>query len=115
LNAVLVSPWAFWINIALIKSIVSRIGINYAANGPVLGRNFRLNSAPRTAVFCDHDLALNIDATLRQHIVISGNTVIDENERRGYVAVDRVRVVRRKLFILLRGCRILFQRRLIQL
>src|SRR5205085_10651320 len=57
---------ALRIDIALIITIVTRIGIDDAADRAVLGRDLRLDVAPRAAVTRDDDLAFNINAALRE-------------------------------------------------
>ena len=70
----------------------------------MLGRDLRLDAAPRAAVARDDDRALHRDAVARELVVVGGDAVVDVDERRGDVAVDRVGVVRRELLgLLVRG------------
>src|SRR6185503_13008216 len=110
LNAILISPGTLWINIALVKTVVARIRINNAANGPVLGGDFRLDAAPRAAIPSDDDLAFDVDSAFFQLFVIGRNPVIDVNERTSDIAVYRVCVIRRELLGLLAGRSVFIKR-----
>lgn len=115
LRSVLVAIGALRIHVALEIPIVARIGVDETADRPMLGGNLRLDAAPRSAVACDHDLAANLDAVLRQLVVILRNSVVDVHQLAGHVAVGRVGVEDRKLLIRLTGCPVLRQARLEQL
>jgi hypothetical protein len=95
-------------------AVVAWIGIDEAADRAVLGGDLRLDSSPRGAVPGDDDLPFHVDAELLEPLVVGRNAVVDVDERRGHVAVDRVGVVRRKLTVLLSGGRIARDGRLLQ-
>ena len=101
LHAIRRTPGALGENVALGVAIVARIGIDQAADRAVLGGDLGLDAAPGDAVARDHDGALNGDAQAVQFLVVSGNAVVDVDERRGDVTVDRVGVVGRELLGLL--------------
>ena len=62
----------------------------------MLGRDLRLYATPRPAISGDDDLAAHVNAKPVQLFVVSGNSLVDVNDLRGYVSVCRIRVVRRQ-------------------
>ena len=92
-----------------------RIGIDEAADRAVLGRDLGLDAAPGIAVARDDDRALDRDAHALELLVVVRDAVVDVDQRRGDVAVDRVGVVGGQLLGLLVGGGIDGQRRLLQL
>ena len=85
-------------------AVIARVRVQQAANGPPLGRHFRLDAPPRRSVACDHDRALDRDAAPVELFVVGGQTVIHVDERPRDIAIDRVRIERGKLLCLLRRC-----------
>ncbi len=75
-------------------AVVARIGVDEAAHGAMLGRDLRLDAAPRPTVARDDDGALHRDVVARELVVVGGDAVVHVHERRGDVTVDRIRVVR---------------------
>ena len=74
-------------------AVLLRIGIDDAADGTVLLRELRLQSAPATAVAGDDDLAFDVDAAARQILVVIRHAVVDVDEIPGDVAIAAVDVV----------------------
>ncbi len=87
-------------------TVVSRIRIDQTADRAVLGGEFRLDAAPRLSVPGDDDGAADRDAEAIEELVVFSPAVVDVDQRRRDVAVDRVGVVAGKLFRLLSRCRI---------
>ena len=79
---------------------------------PFSAATFGLIPRHEPPVACDHDLALDVDAALRQLLVVRGHAVVDVDELAGHVAVDRVGVVGRQLLARLARRRVLRERRL---
>ena len=73
--------------------IVSRIGVDEAADGAVLGGDLRLHAAEDLPVADDDDGAARGDAQAFELVVVFDAAVVDVDERRCDVAVDRVGVV----------------------
>jgi hypothetical protein len=84
------APRAGGVRVAGEVAVLVRVGINNAAHRAVFGGHFGLDSAPRSAVARDHDGALHRDAVARQFFVVRGHSVVDVDQRRGHVAVNRV-------------------------
>ena len=93
-------------------AVVSRIGIDQAADGAVLVGDLRLDAAPAGAVAREHDLALHADAELFQPLEIRGHAVIHVHDLTGDITVTRVGVVERRLIA---GVRVLGQHRFFDL
>ena len=81
---------------------------------PCSAASLGLMPAPGPAVPRDHDRALDRDAQPLEPHVVLGHPVVDEDQRRGDVAVRRVGVVGGKLLGLLARRRIVRERRLAQ-
>ena len=101
LHAVLGTAGPCGKDFALEVAVVVRVGIDEAADGAVLGRHLGLDAAPRTAVARDHDGALDGDAQAVELLVVVGHAVVDVDQRRGDVAIDRVGVVGGQLLVVL--------------
>ena len=82
-------------------TVVTRIGINQAADRAVLSGDLGLDAAPRSAVSHNHDRAFYGNSEAIQFVVVFGHAVIGENKRCGYIAVNRIGVVSRQLLVLL--------------
>ena len=91
-------------------AVVTRIGINDAADRAMFGGDFRLDSAPRVSVARDNDRALHRNSVASERFVIFGNAVVHVDERPSHVAIGGIRVVGRKLFRLLIRRRIFAER-----
>ncbi len=85
------------------EPILMRVGVNQAANGAVLGRNFGLDAAPGVVVTRDDNLPLDGDTHALELLVVLGDPVVDVDERGSDVAVDRVSVIGGELLDLLIG------------
>ena len=81
----------------------------------MLESHFGFNAAPGRAITGNDDGPFDGNAHPLKFFVIVGNAVVDVNERRRDVAINRVRVVRRQLLGLLARGRIFGDRRLLQL
>ena len=99
LRAVFVAVGAFRIDVSLVVAVVTRIGVDDAANRAVLGGDFRFDSAPRAAIARDGDFPFHVDAAAFELIVVCGHAVVDVDEIAGDIAIDRVRVVHRQLLV----------------
>ena len=80
----------------------------------MLGCDFRLDAAPGVAVARDDDGAPDRNAAAIEILVVLRPSVVDVDDRAGDVAVDRVRVERRQLLVLLGRCRVLGHCRLFE-
>ena len=87
--------------LARAESVISGIGVDETTDGAVLSGDLGLDAAPRFTVACDDDRALHRNAVALQDVVVLWPAVIHVDERAGDVAVDRVGVIGRKLFVLL--------------
>ncbi len=96
-------------------AVVAWIGVDQAPDGAVLGRHLGLDAAPTASVARDHNRAFYRHALPVQRFVILRHAVVDVHQRPGHVAIDRVRVVSRELFIMLPGSRIHSHGRLLDL
>ena len=83
--------------------VVAGIGVDQTTDSAVFSGNLRFDPPPGPAVLRDHDGALHRYAVALQLLIVRWHAVIHKDERAGYVAVDRVRVVRRQLFVVLTG------------
>src|SRR5208337_327241 len=81
--------------LALEVAVIPRIGVNDAADGSMLGRDFGLDASPAAAVARDHDGALHRNSEPLQLLVVVAHTVVDVNQRAGDISIDGIRVVRR--------------------
>ena len=81
----------------------------------MFSRDLGLDAAPGIAVLGDDDGAFYGNSQPLQFLVVLGQAVVDENQRGGHVAIDRVGVVGGQLFALLIGGGIYGDRRLLQL
>ena len=115
LHAVARTPCAVGENVALRVAVIGGIGIDEASDGAVLGRDFGLDAAPGIAVARDHDGAFDRNAQAFELLVVIRDAVVDVDQRRGDVAVDRVGVVGGQLLGLLVGGGIDGQRWFLQL
>ena len=98
LHAVARPPSAFRIVVALEIAIALGIGINDAADRPMLGSDFGLDAAPAFAVARDYDGAFDGNSHPVELLVIFAVAVVDVNERGGHVSIDGIRVIGRQLF-----------------
>ena len=101
LHAVLGPPGACGERLALKETVLMRIGIDQAADRAMLGGHFRLDAAPGMEVARDDDFALYGNAHALEFFVIFRNAIVDVDQRRGDIAVDRIGVVCRELLGLL--------------
>ena len=92
-----------------------RFRVDQAADSSVFSRNLRLHSAPRVVVLRNHNRALHGDAEPVKFLVVLRQPVVHKDQGRGYIAVDRIRVVGGQLFRLLIRGGIDRQRRLFKL
>ena len=115
LHAFARTPAALRIVVAVEIAIAFGIGIDDAANGPVLAGNFGLDAAPAFAITRDHDRALDGNSQPVQLFVIVAVAVIHIHQRRGHISVDGIGVVGRKLFGSLARSRIDGEGRFLQL
>src|SRR6267154_2422153 len=90
-------------SLSLDESIFMRIGKYQAADGPVLGRDFGLDTAPGMIVASDDNLSLDRYAQAIELLVVFRDAVVDVDQRSAHVAVDGVSVVGGKLLGLLIG------------
>ena len=88
------------IDVALTVAVVGRIGVDQTPDGPVLGSHLGLDAAPGAPVLRDHDRALDGDPEALEALVVRRHPVVHEDDRPGYVPVDRVRVVGGELLVL---------------
>ena len=93
LRRAIAAPAARGVDVALEEAVVARIRVDQAADRAVLGRDLRLDAAPRAAVAGDDDLALDVDAAALELLVVGRDAVVDVDELGGHVAVGRVDVV----------------------
>src|SRR5262249_28898216 len=100
---------------ASLEAVFAGVGVDEAAHGAVFAGDFRLDAAPGAAVFDDDDSAIDRNAQPGQQLVVFRDAIVNEDQRCGDVAVDGIRVVSGKLFVLLIGRRILRYGRLLQL
>ena len=86
-------------------SVVARLGVDEAADGSVLGGNFRFHSAPGVVVLGDDDRAFHRNAQAVELFVVFGQPVVHEHERSSHIAVRGIGVVGGKLlgFLIRRG------------
>ena len=63
-------PRAIGIHVALEKAVVARIGVDDAADRAVLPGDLRLDAPPASPVARDHNLAFDVDAKLRELLVV---------------------------------------------
>ena len=115
LHAVLRTPRASGINVALRVAVVARVGVDDAADRALLGRQLGLDAAPRAAITRDDDRAAHRDAAPVEFLVVGRHSVVHVDQRRGDVTFARIRVVRRKLLGALRGRGIVRDDRLFEL
>ena len=99
MNAGLVLERAVRVDVAHGVAVVGRIRIDNRADRAILGRQLRLDTTPRLAIFNDDDLAFDVDAVALEHVVVRRDAVVDEHEFAFHVAVDRERVIRRQQII----------------
>ena len=97
LRAVGVAERALGEDVALEIAVVVGVGVDQASDGAVLGRNLRLDAAPRPAVARDHDRTLHGDAQPVERFVIGRHAVVDVDQRRRHIPVGRVCVIHRQL------------------
>ena len=109
------APGPFWIDIALIKTVISWIGIDKTTDSPTFRRDLWLNATPRTAVSRDHYLSLDADAAAVEFLVVGGRSVVHVHERTANITVDGIGIVSRQLFLLLARSRVFFECRFVQL
>ena len=102
------------IRVALYIAVVAGIRINEAPDCPVFGRDFGFDAAPGAEVARDHDCALDGNPHALESLVVGRHAVVHVHERSRHIAVDRIRVVRGELLILLRRRGITAYRRLAQ-
>ena len=69
-------------HVAVAVAVVARIGVDQAADRAVLGRDLRLDAAPRLAVARDDDRAFHRDAVALELLVVLGPAVVHVDERR---------------------------------
>ena len=115
LHAVFRAERTVGIDLSLRVAVVLRVGIDQATHRAVLVRDLRLDAAPRAAIAHDDDRALHGNPTAIQLVVVCRYAVVRIDQRRGHVAVGRVRVVGRKLLAFLAARRILRKRRFFEL
>src|SRR5579871_5985483 len=88
---------AIWIGIVLKIAIVSRIGIDDAPDGIMLGCNLGLNASPdTTAVAGNHDFPLDIYALRLQGFVVLGSPIADVDKLTRHVPITGIGVVGRQ-------------------
>src|SRR5262249_28235382 len=114
LRSSFISPRAGRIDVAREVAVVAGIGIDDAADGAVLSRDFRLDSAEGTSITDDYDLAADVDALSRELFVVLLKSVIRIDELGHHIAIRRIRVVNRQLFRFLSRRRTFFQSRLFE-
>ena len=114
LHALPRAEWTGRVGVPRVIAVVLRVRVDEAAHGAVLRGQLRLDAAPGPAVLGDHDRALDRHAEALESVVVLRNAVVDEDERRGDVAVGRVRVVGRELLRLLSAGGVLLEGRLPQ-
>ena len=90
LDALVRTPAALRIGVALRVAVVGRIGIDDAADRPVLLGELGFEAAPALAVAGDDDLALHIHAHALERLVVVGHAVVDVDELARDVAVALV-------------------------
>ncbi len=71
-------------------TVVTRIGIDDASHGAMLGGDLRLDAAPRASVTGDHDGPLYRHTHPVEAVIIGADALVHINQRRGHIAVDRV-------------------------
>ena len=103
LRAEFIAIGALWIDIALEIPVIAGIGVDQTTDSAVFSGNLRFDPPPGPAVLRDHDGALHRYAVALQLLIVRRHAVIHKDERAGYVAVDRVRVVRGQLLVVLTG------------
>ena len=72
------------------EAVVLGIGIDEGPDRPVLGGNLGLDTAPGAAVLRDDDRSLHGYAHPFQALVVGRDTIVDEDQRPGHIAVDAV-------------------------
>ena len=112
LHALLRTERALRVDLALEVAVVPGVRINDAGERAPLRRDLRLDAAPAASVARDHDPAAHVDAELIEGLVVVGVSVVDVDEGRGRLAVDREGVVGRQLLRGLGGRRVAGNRRL---
>src|SRR6185312_1562880 len=98
LDAVCGTHRSFGKDVTIVVNVIAGIGIDQTADRAVLRGDFRLDASPRLAVTRDDDRTLDRYTAPCELIVVRRNSIIDVDERTRDVAVDRVCVIRRKLF-----------------
>src|SRR5207302_968572 len=114
LYSLFVAPRALRIDFAVGVTVVSRIRVDDAAHRAMLGCDFGLDASPASAITADDNRSPYGDAKPLELLVIITRAVIHVHQRAGYVAINRIGVVRRKLFGLLVGGRIAGDGRLLE-
>src|SRR5207302_9883834 len=92
LNAVTRPHRSFGEDVAIGITVVSRIGVDQAANGAMLRGDLRLDPAPRAAVLGDDNCAFHGDAVSLELLVVRGHAIVHEDKWTRDVSVDRVRI-----------------------
>ncbi len=108
------APAALWPRVALGVAVFGRVREDQTADGAVLRRDLGLDAAPGTAVARQHDLPSDIDAALRELLIVLRQAVVDVDQVGLDVAVDRVDVVAGQLLLLLTRRRIVGERTLVE-
>ena len=101
LHAVPGSPSALGERFTFEVAVLVGVGIDQAADRPVLGRHLGLDAAPARPVPRDGDGAFDGDAQALELLVIGRNAVIDVDQRRRDVAVSGINVVGGQLLVVL--------------
>jgi hypothetical protein len=96
LNVALGTPRSVRIGRAFLEAIVGRVGVDQDAGGTALFRRQRLETtiAVRDRIAHEHDLAPDVDAALREPVVVVRVPAAGVNEWRGDIARRRIRVIR---------------------
>ncbi len=103
------------VNVSGGVTVIAWVGVNQAAHRAVLESDFGFDASPGRAITRDDDRPFYGNAHAPEFFVILGDPVVDVNQRRRHLAVNRIGVVRRQLLILLVRGRIFGNRRLPQL
>lgn len=76
--------------------------------------HFGFDAAPGVAIAGNHDLPFDVHASLGQHFIVGGQSIVDLNQRRRHFAIDGGGVIDGRLILAKAGCLIFCNRRLFQ-
>jgi hypothetical protein len=71
-------------------AVLGRVGVDDAADGPMVLRQLRLQPAPALAIARDHDAAAHVDAHAVERLVVVRHAVVHIDQRGGHIAVPLV-------------------------